>query len=431
MIKTEYRRDMGKNYLIFQSGTELEEGYFLKLVQNGSIDGILPLEIRTVDGKKECYCDVTGKQSLRTALERGGIDKEQLEEILKGIQAIIKKGEAYLLQLEDYVLSVETIFLGLLDFSIYLCYLPGYKVSMEDKWKDFTQYLMNTVDYKKEDTVLYVYNLYKAARQPGGFTEELWRKEKGEKEAAEEKQEEGFEGQRQIQAFVPEFEERIEEDEQVEAYPGKIYMAGAVTIAAAIAAAVIGLFIWRPGRVQAGAYLLVLGALCAYVLGRLFSGENKEARIERQVEFIPAEEEKWGTEASVKSDGVYKWQSQEEENTVILAAEVLKKNGFLRAEDNRRYQDIELIEFPFFFGKLRTQVNSSIESPAVSRCHAKIEHLGGEYYLADLNSTNGTYLNGERLKAYERRKLMPMDRVQFADVGYYFEMDLPENGEKI
>jgi hypothetical protein len=35
----------------------------------------------------------------------------------------------------------------------------------------------------------------------------------------------------------------------------------------------------------------------------------------------------------------------------------------------------------------------------VSRCHAVIRRRAGRYELADLNSTNGTFINGERVRA--------------------------------
>lgn len=436
-MRIEYKRDMGRNYIVFSEGIELSEGYFLKLIQNGQVKGILPLEVRTVDGKKECFCDITGKQALHTVFGQSGIDRGQLEEILQKIQKIIKDGEEYLLKPEDYVLTAESIFLDLSDFSIFLCYLPGYQKPMEEKWKEFTEYPMNVADYKKEDTVLYVYSLYKAARQPGGFMElfpakqqelNMYRKEESFRRTELAGKAELFTEpepffkrepeKRKIYTNIPEFEERIEEDETVEKYPLKIYLPTAAVVAVSIAAAAAGLFLWRPGVVQAGAYLFVLGAVCVYAVSRLFSPENKETRVEHRVEFVPAEEEEdeWDKE---REDF-----EEIEERTMILAGGNGEKNCFLRAEDSRKYRDIELIEFPFFFGKLHTRVNSMIESPAVSRFHAKIEHLGGEYYLVDLNSTNGTFLNGERLQSQERKKLTPMDKIRFADVGYYFEAEI-------
>ena len=40
--------------------------------------------------------------------------------------------------------------------------------------------------------------------------------------------------------------------------------------------------------------------------------------------------------------------------------------------------------------------------PKVSRVHCKIEYIDSHYYLTDLNSTNGTYLNGRRIERKER-----------------------------
>ena len=38
-----------------------------------------------------------------------------------------------------------------------------------------------------------------------------------------------------------------------------------------------------------------------------------------------------------------------------------------------------------------------LENPAVSRSHAKIYREGWHYYIEDLGSSNGTFLNAERL----------------------------------
>src|ERR1700694_1248894 len=40
-----------------------------------------------------------------------------------------------------------------------------------------------------------------------------------------------------------------------------------------------------------------------------------------------------------------------------------------------------------------------LEDPFVSRHHCVIRNDGDEYMIEDLNSANGTYLNGERIKA--------------------------------
>ena len=48
------------------------------------------------------------------------------------------------------------------------------------------------------------------------------------------------------------------------------------------------------------------------------------------------------------------------------------------------------------------------EHPTVSRCHAQLHHRDGAWVLQDLDSTNGTTINGKRVA---RCRLAPGDRV--------------------
>jgi FHA domain len=51
-----------------------------------------------------------------------------------------------------------------------------------------------------------------------------------------------------------------------------------------------------------------------------------------------------------------------------------------------------------------------IDEPSVSRVHALIEWLAGSWFVADLGSRNGTFVNGER--AQVRRVLRPGDELR-------------------
>jgi uncharacterized ubiquitin-like protein YukD len=65
-------------------------------------------------------------------------------------------------------------------------------------------------------------------------------------------------------------------------------------------------------------------------------------------------------------------------------------------------------------------------SPSVSRRHAQVIHRQGEYFLTDLRSTNGTYLNGQRLEPDDRARLHHGDQVRFGDVSLTFVWDSQE-----
>jgi ABC-type multidrug transport system ATPase subunit/pSer/pThr/pTyr-binding forkhead associated (FHA) protein len=53
--------------------------------------------------------------------------------------------------------------------------------------------------------------------------------------------------------------------------------------------------------------------------------------------------------------------------------------------------------------------------PAVSRHHAQIEQRGGDYWISDLGSTNGTSVNGRSIQAGQARKLDDRDIIRIGD----------------
>jgi pSer/pThr/pTyr-binding forkhead associated (FHA) protein len=61
-----------------------------------------------------------------------------------------------------------------------------------------------------------------------------------------------------------------------------------------------------------------------------------------------------------------------------------------------------------------------IAKDTISRYHARIECENSDYYLEDLNSTNGTFVNEKQLTYKEKRKLESNDIIRFADVKYRF-----------
>lgn len=69
-------------------------------------------------------------------------------------------------------------------------------------------------------------------------------------------------------------------------------------------------------------------------------------------------------------------------------------------------------------GKMKEQCEALLNAETVSRMHARLEYRDQMGYLKDLNSRNGTFLNGDRLKPQELRKFTEGDRIAFADIQY-------------
>lgn len=70
----------------------------------------------------------------------------------------------------------------------------------------------------------------------------------------------------------------------------------------------------------------------------------------------------------------------------------------------------------FLMGKERVRVDYCITAnPAVSRTHAKLTRKDGKLYIEDMNATNGTYVNGERIRPGNPVPLEVGDRFRLAD----------------
>src|SRR5215208_5391574 len=64
-----------------------------------------------------------------------------------------------------------------------------------------------------------------------------------------------------------------------------------------------------------------------------------------------------------------------------------------------------------------------IEDRYASGVHARIYSRGPNYYVEDMNSTNGTFLNGGQLSG--EAKLNDLDEVKIGNTEFRFELDVP------
>lgn len=84
----------------------------------------------------------------------------------------------------------------------------------------------------------------------------------------------------------------------------------------------------------------------------------------------------------------------------------------------RNYPDIMVGRDSVVVGKTKGESDVILDSPTVSRIHARLEYTGGQFFVKDLNSRNGTFWNGQKLNPQESREISAGDTVAFAEVEY-------------
>ena len=72
----------------------------------------------------------------------------------------------------------------------------------------------------------------------------------------------------------------------------------------------------------------------------------------------------------------------------------------------------------FLVGKKRDEVDGYIGRDTISRIHSRLYVQQHRLFVADANSTNGTFVNGESVLPGKDVEIFPGDRILFADVEY-------------
>jgi len=105
-----------------------------------------------------------------------------------------------------------------------------------------------------------------------------------------------------------------------------------------------------------------------------------------------------------------------------IKASPLEKDTYLKLINRKdslpfKIQEVYNLEDSITIGR-SNENDVIIKDPYISKKHLSIVKDEEEYYLEDLNSANGTYLNGDRLM--DAVKLKNGDRIQFGQIEFLF-----------
>lgn len=114
-------------------------------------------------------------------------------------------------------------------------------------------------------------------------------------------------------------------------------------------------------------------------------------------------------------------ETEEYGDTVILNIHSKASNHRLVYTGADFIDNVPINTYPFTIGKLKNSVNMIINNPLISRIHACIYSEDNNFYIEDLNSSNGTYINDILLRPHERFPLKEGDLIKFSHLVYVFE----------
>ncbi len=393
-MKISYRTDLYASYMLIELPEDADmQGYSFKMLENNKIKGVLPCKIRIEDGKGYLYADITNKRSLTVLYQDKEMQLEDMLYIFQHLLSILEEMRNYLLTEKMIWFDPQYIYEEEEEGSLYIVVLPW-----QEEFQGFhklAEFFLEKINHRDEHGVNAAYHFY---RQQGQKQFSLFQflpileKENIMKRQKKNKEENVADMPAPLNTNLEEIK-NLEEEVQEES---KKLKGNVKYLCLILSCLMMVVSFWGrvPSTLKLSCRAFAVLFLLMFIYFLLFyKKETKEEEKEEQ-----AQEEEWDVGETVffEPDEKEEWSLQ------------WKEKGHIKK--------IVLREFPCKVGKMKEEVDIVIRDPSVSRVHCQFIKKDDGIAIMDLNSTNGTYLNGMPVKNNEIMKIEKNDEILIGKV---------------
>ena len=371
-MQVEYVKEWMDTYLWVLPDKDSPESYEEKMIQYNPESGWLDFSRQSRNGQEYFCYNVTGKKALNSIYAAFSMGERQIRSILGQLFATLERGREYLLSEEDFVLSPSYIFATLPHMTLDLCYVPGYGIPLRTQLEGLFEYLLNRVDYEDKPAVNLVYDCYMfCMREKGGLSEikKLLAEDMKNSKPAELSGE-----QKKPEQINPEFPRKTVPEAEVKNEVQR--------------------------KTEPASYV-------SWLAEKIFPWKRRETA-------LVAEEKETYTAASGTFSKV-----ADNERTVLLSPPPKPAGPELICEQTGEV--VPMFKFPFYIGSAKEFTDFSPAAEGVSRIHCSISKRENNYYISDLNSTNGTFLNGKEILPGKEVLLSANDELKICSQEFYIK----------
>lgn len=376
----EYDRNLTGSYMKIpiSTGYEFDE----KIMLRKKISGLLPVERCYSDGIGQYWYNISGKQSVDTYCRMHSIGIEFIERMIISICSQIEILEWNLVEQNCLILDPEQIFISNQNDEIIFAIYPGNSDTISNGFQQLMEYLLTKIDHKDLNAVHMGYALYEKTLDEAYSIVDIRDEIQTKRSKIAKENENEYELKDKSEEILIDKNKACKEiTNSIQKKENKSYC-------------------------QLSMIFEEMGITLKKWKHRINAFKLEKKNFNETVEIVYPEEKYSENKITIHP-------------TICLGEYEIHPEGVLRYEGTEQLLDIKLERESSTIGK-DEECEVLIQKDTVSRYHARIEKKDNDFFLEDLNSMNGTYLNEELLPYKEIRQLKSNDIIRFADVQYRF-----------
>lgn len=431
---------MSSSYLIVKIiDKTIIQHYQVEMMANNQIPGILPFDVRYKDGEVFFYYNITSKLVLDHYIKR----KPRVSSfagLIASISGTLSRCQNYFLSDDNFLLDENYIFINPSTLETYMVYVPvKIKGETVERLRDFVTYLI--MNFYSEGESCYDRMLQKilgylkeenfSAADFSSFLRNLTTEKNVRNDLNEQTDVGPQPGNKKINT---EFTEK--ENEKVQPKVSKKFNKQYIVIGVLQVLGIVGLlsigYYLKPLRgdtlITYAGIGIIIAALDMLITIRLMN--KKYSKVEKQKRKVPG-----GNHTSIPNKQVNEQLEisnitntySNSENTLpkgigdtVLLGQSTQGYPCLRCVKDGIVEEISITKPEFVIGRLKDQVDYAAENIAVGKVHAVILQKDDKYFIKDLNSRNGTFVNNVRIESNKEFNIKNNDRITLANRDYIF-----------
>lgn len=441
-MQVNYQKDINHNYMTIQAEKEIDmDSYPIRMLLGNEITSLLPCRIQAVDGGRVFCYEIGSREAVESCFLKKKLGKEAIRFLMQGIIQAIQDMQAFLLDVNQLVIRPDLLYFDREKNGLQFCYFPGYDHQIQDQIRSFLETILSLIDHGDSGAVSMGYGMYQKTIEKSFQLEQLkeylYKEDEAEVEQiTKEVKVELTEEEPQMQPEEPAEKEKVPWDTLFFSCIWTVVLLGICCLR------FLGYLDFLTVPMILGIFIFVMSAVCINAF--LWKRQQKKGvgcgKVWTESSALQASIQWPGTnEVDTKQvQKIYQEEQQKQETTFPeetpensrplslddtqpLPVIKLPANAWLISKEAEKRPDIELTGDLTVIGKAQ-EVDVQILLPTVSRVHAKVWRDEEQYYVKDLDSRNGTFVNGNQISGKNNCRILPGDEVCFADAGYIFRV---------